>query len=55
MKQKLENLDNFSFKEVSISETEKELREVNSDKASTFGKLKFKFQTQIQTQIFKTK
>ena len=30
MKQKLENVDHFSFKEVSISEIEKELRELNS-------------------------
>ena len=32
IKQKLENVDHFSFREVSISETEKELRELNSNK-----------------------
>ena len=31
IKQKLENMDHFSFKEVSVSETEKELRELNSN------------------------
>ena len=36
IKQKLENLDHFLFKEVSISEIEKELRELNSNKATTF-------------------
>ena len=36
IKQKSENMDHFSFKEVSISETEKELKELNSSKA-TFG------------------
>ena len=36
IKQKLENMDHFSFREVSISETEKELKELNSSKA-TFG------------------
>ena len=35
-KQKLGNMDHFSFKEVFISETEKELRELNSSK-ETFG------------------
>ena len=32
-------MDNFSFKEVSISEIEKELRELNSNKATTFGNI----------------
>ena len=36
---KLENVDHFSFKEVSVSETEKELRELNSSKAITFGNI----------------
>ena len=36
IKQKLENVDHFSFKEVSICEIEKELRELNSNKATTF-------------------
>ena len=35
MKQKIENVDQFSFKEVSVSEIEKELRELNSNKATT--------------------
>ena len=39
IKQKLENVDHFSFKEVSISETEKELRELNSNKATAFGNI----------------
>ena len=37
MKQKLENVDHFSFKEVSITEIEKELRELNPNKAAKFG------------------
>ena len=32
-------MNHFSFKEVSISETEKELRELNSNKVSTFGNI----------------
>ena len=36
MKQKLENVDHFLLKEVFISEIEKELRELNSNKATTF-------------------
>ena len=39
IKQKLKNVDHFSFKEVSISEIEKELRELNSNKATTFGNI----------------
>ena len=39
IKQKLENVDHFSFKEVSISETEKQLRELNSNKTTTFGNI----------------
>ena len=39
IKQKLENVDHFSIKEVSISETEKELKELNSNKATTFGNI----------------
>ena len=35
----LENVGHFSFKEVSISEIEKELRELNSNKATTFGNI----------------
>ena len=30
-------MNRFSFKEISITETEKELRELNSNKATTFG------------------
>ena len=39
IKQKLENVDHFSFKEVSISEVDKELRELNSNKVTTFGNI----------------
>ena len=39
IKQKLENVDHFSFKEVSIIEIEKKLRELNSNKATTFGNI----------------
>ena len=39
IKQKLENVDHFSFKEVYISEIEKELRELNSSKVITFGNI----------------
>ena len=37
IKQKLENVDHFSFKEVYVCEIEKQLRELNSNKATTFG------------------
>ena len=33
------NVDHVSFKEVSISEIEKELRELNSNKATTFSNI----------------
>ena len=39
IKQKLENVDHFLLKEVSISETEKELRELNPNKATRFGNI----------------
>ena len=39
IKQKVENADHFSFKEVSITEIEEELREQNSNKATTFGNI----------------
>ena len=39
IKQKLENMGHFSFKEVSISEIEKEFREPNSYKVATFGNI----------------
>ena len=39
IKQKLENEEHFLFKEVSISEIEKELRELNFNKVTTFGKI----------------
>ena len=39
IKQKLENVNHFSFKKVSISETEQELRELNSNEATTFGNI----------------
>ena len=32
-------MDHFSFKEVSISEAEKELRELNLNKAARFGNI----------------
>ena len=32
-------MDHFSFKKVSIGEAEKELREINSNKATTFGNI----------------
>ena len=37
--QKLENVDNFTFEEFSISETEKELRKPNFNKTTTFDKM----------------
>ena len=39
IKRKLENMDHFSFKENSISGTEKEMREPNPNKATTFGNM----------------
>ena len=39
IKQKLENVDRFSFKDVSVSEIEEELRELNSHKAIAFGNI----------------
>ena len=45
MKQKLENMSHFSFKEVSKSEIEKDFRETNSYKVTMFGN--------IPTKIFK--
>ena len=39
MKQKLENVDEFSFKEVSIREIEKEVRGLASNKATTLGNI----------------
>ena len=39
IKQKLEDVDHFSFKEVSISETENKLRELNSNKATKSGNI----------------
>ena len=47
MKQELENMDHFSFKEVSISEIEKEWRELNSNEATTFGNIPTKTLKQI--------
>ena len=35
-------VDHFSFKEVSISEIEEELKELNSNKATTFGNIPIK-------------
>ena len=42
IKQKLENEEHFLFKEVSISEIEKELRELNSKSATSFGNIQIK-------------
>ena len=42
IKQKLENVDHFSFKAISISEIEKELKELNSNNATTFGNIRTK-------------
>ena len=39
IKQKVKNVDHCSFKEVSISEIGKELKELNSNKATTFGNI----------------
>ena len=39
MKQKLENMGHFPFKEVSISEIEKKFRELNSYKVARFGNI----------------
>ena len=41
IEQKLENVEYFSFKEVSMSEVEKELRELNS-KVTMFGNISTK-------------
>ena len=46
IKQKIENVDHFWFKVVSISETEKELRELNSNKTTTFGNIPTKILNQ---------
>ena len=40
------NVGHFSFKEASISETEKELRELNSNKTTTFGNIPTKILNQ---------
>ena len=39
MKEKLENVDLFFLKKVAINENEKELRQPNSNKATTFGNI----------------
>ena len=39
IKQNFENVDHFLFKEVSISEIEKELSELNSNEATLFGNI----------------
>ena len=43
MTQKLENMGHFSFKEVSKSKIEKELRDLNVNKATRFGNIPNKF------------
>ena len=42
MKEKLENVDQISFKVVSVSEIGKQLRELNSNKATMFGNIPIK-------------
>ena len=49
IKQKLENADHFSLKEVSISEIEKELRELNSNKAIMFDNIPTKILKESST------
>ena len=39
MTQKLENMGHFSFKEVSKSKIEGELRDLNANKATRFGNI----------------
>ena len=39
IKDKIKNLSTFSFKEASLSNIEKELRNLNTKKASTFGNI----------------
>ena len=39
MKEKLENVDQISFKVVSVSEIGKQLRELNSNKVTMFGNI----------------
>ena len=39
MKEKLENVEQFSFKVISVSEIGKQLRELNSNKATMFGNI----------------
>ena len=51
IKQKLENVGHFLFKEVSISEI-KELRVLNSNKATTFGNIPSKILEQTSKSCF---
>ena len=54
MKQKLENLDHFSFKEIFKSENEKELRELILNKATMFGNIPTKVLKQSSKGCFDT-
>lgn len=47
-------MDQFSLKEVSITEIEKELRELNSNKATTFGYIRTKIIKQSSKSCFDT-
>ena len=46
IKEELKNVDHFSFKVISISEIEKDLRELNSNKSTTFGNIPTKISKQ---------
>ena len=50
IKQKLENVDHFSFKVVSISTIDKELRKLNSIWATMFGNIPIKILKQSSKQ-----
>ena len=54
MRQKLENMGQFSFKEVSISENKKESREPNSNKVTTFGNIPSKILKQSSKSCYDT-
>ena len=52
MKQILENMNHFSFKEVSKIEIEKDFRETNSHKVTTFGNITTKILNQSSKKLF---
>ena len=47
-------MDHFPFKEVSISETETDLRELNSNKATMFGNIPTKILKQSSKSCYDT-